>query len=194
MCRFQRHEAPLIMAPHLAKGQVAYLFQGIASNKRSQPVVVDWFAVHHRTGMSFSVGSFEQLLVDTKFDNSMANLGKDSVLAETAKGKLTEAVQVASEHMLSLSHERTQGMRQRIEEDNQRFALWFRRRQGQIHQYREQHKIEGTGRLPRDKEERANRMAKDMELRQEQRRTWLSDTSEVAGLPYLKLAAVFVGE
>jgi hypothetical protein len=194
MCRFQRHEAPLIMAPRLAKGQVAYLFQGIASNKRSQPVVVDWFAVHHRDGTPLSIGSFEQLLADTSFDESIANLGKHSVLAEMAKSKLKEAVQIASQHMLGLIGERTQGLLQRIEEDNHRFASWFRRRQGQIRQYRERHKIEGTGRLPRDKEERANRMTQDMERRQEQRRKWLSDTSEVAGLPYLKLAAVFVGE
>jgi hypothetical protein len=194
MCRFQRHESPIILVPKLGKAHFAYLFQGVLSNKRSQPVVVDWFAVHHRANAPLSVASFEELLAQTGFDKSIANLGNDSSLADLAQEKLQEAVQVARQHMLGLSQERTHGLRQRIDEDNLRFAQWYRRRQHQIQQYKERHRIEGTGRLPRDKEERAKRMTQDMELRQDQRRKWLSDTYEVAGAPYLKLAAVFVGE
>jgi hypothetical protein len=72
MCRFLRHEAPLIVASKLGKGQAAYLFQGVLSNRRSQPVVVEWFAVHLvRPANKFRVASFEKLLTETGFETGI---------------------------------------------------------------------------------------------------------------------------
>src|SRR5262249_29573483 len=50
MCRFLRHEAPLVVAPKLGKGRAAYLFQGGLSNKPSQPRALESVAAHPRRG------------------------------------------------------------------------------------------------------------------------------------------------
>ena len=99
MCRFQRHEAPLIVAPKLGKGRAAYLFQGVLSNKRSQPVVVEWFAVHLRPGQPLRSAAFEKLLAETGFEQGLANTGQESRLADVVQGKLAEAVEAAKQYM-----------------------------------------------------------------------------------------------
>ena len=194
MCRFQRHEAPLVLVPKLGESQIAWLFQGILSNKRCQPVVVDWFAVRGGKKNSLTTCSLEDLLSQSGFGGPVPNTGRESVLAEAAGAQLVQVVQVARDYILGMSTERTADLRQRMDDDNARFGQWVRRRQKQIIEYRERHRIEGSNRLPRDKEERAKRMKDDMDHRQEQRLKWLKETYEVAGAPYLKLAAVFVGE
>lgn len=194
MCRFQRHEAPLVLAPNLGKGRIAYLFQGVLSNRRSQPVVVEWFAVDWLPGKTMTVTPLNQLLTETGFDKGIANPGQMSSRAAIAQGELAKVVQVATTHMQGLKGTRSERMRQRVEEDEKRFGIWFERRRRQIHQYREKSRTAGSGRLPRDKEERAKRMESDLEQRGQQRRKWLAETFEMIGTPYLKLAAVFVGE
>src|SRR5208282_1540013 len=99
MCRFQRHEAPLVMAPKLGKGRVAYLFQGVLSNKRSQPVVVEWFAVNLRPGQPFSVTAFGDLLSKTGFEGGLANTGQESKLGGVARSNLAGAVESAKQYM-----------------------------------------------------------------------------------------------
>jgi len=100
MCRFQRHEAPLVMAPKLGKGRAAYLFQGVLSNKRSQPVVVEWFAVHLRPGQPLAVGPFDKLLLETGFEQGVANTGQESKLVGVAKSKLVGVGRVVGQARL----------------------------------------------------------------------------------------------
>ncbi len=194
MCRFQRHEAPIVLVPQLGKGSVSYLFQGILSNRRCQPLVVDWFVVRTGPKNPAVICDFEQFLKQSGFGGEIPNSGRESTLADFAREQLISVVSTARNHMLALSAERSAGLKQRMDDDNARFGQWVRRRQKQIIDYREKHRIEGTNRLPRDREERAKRMKDDMDQRQHQRLEWLTETYEVAGAPYLKLAAVFVGE
>ena len=194
MCRFQRHEAPLIMATKLGKGRAAYLFQGVLSNKCSQPVVVEWFAVHLRPGQPLAIGALEQLLAETGFEQGLANTGQESKLAGVVKDKLTEAVRAATRHMRELGAERSERLRQRVVEDRQRFEAWLERSSRQIEEDRNSYLAAYGGRVPRDKQERLQRRRNEVVRRKQQREQWLSDTFEVVGTPYLKLAAVFVGE
>src|ERR1700745_3940514 len=106
MCRFQRHEAPLVMAPKLGKGRAAYLFQGVLSNRRSQPVVVEWFAVHLRPGQPLAVGAFERFLIETGFEQGLANTGQESGLTHVVGVRLAEAVEAATKYMQALGGER----------------------------------------------------------------------------------------
>jgi hypothetical protein len=194
MCRFQRHEAPLILLPQLGKNRAAYLFQGVLSNKRSQPVVAEWFAVHMHPNQSLAVGSFEELLCETGFDQGSPNIGQTSILAEMARSRLGEAVQVAREYVQGLGKERSARLRERIEKDNERFESWYQRSLKQIEEEAARYKSSYEGRIPRDKQERLAHRRTDVEHRRAQRRKWLSDTFGVVDSPYLKLAAVFVGD
>jgi ERCC4-related helicase len=194
MCRFERHEAPVITAPTLRKGGAVYLFQGVLSNRRSQPVVVEWFAVHLRPGQEIMIGTFEQLLVDTGFDRGLANPGQTSPLLESCRSSLVEVVRAATEYMLELGAERSERLRQRVVEDRQRFEAWLERSTQQIDKDRTSYLAAYGGRIPRDKQERLQRRRNEVVRRKQKREQWLSDTFEVVGTPYLRLAALFVGE
>jgi len=45
LAKFGRHDAPVIISQHLQPNEYIYLFQGIMSNMKSQPLLVEWFGV-----------------------------------------------------------------------------------------------------------------------------------------------------
>src|SRR5271166_4546364 len=194
MCRLQRHEAPMIMATKLGKGRVAYLFQGVLSNRRSQPVVVEWFAVNWLPDKTMTVTPLNQLLTETGFDKGIANPGQESGLSEAVRSKLAEAVRVATKHMQALGAERSDRLRLRVEEDRERFEAWLGRSRQQIDKDRTHYLAAYGGSIPRNLQERLHNRKRILDERRHQRDRWLTDTFTVVGTPYLKLAAVFVGE
>jgi ERCC4-related helicase len=194
MCRFQRHEAPVIVAPKLGKGRAAYLFQGVLSNKRSQPVVVEWFAVHLRPGQPLGVGAFEELLAETGFEQGLANTGQASKLLGVAGGKLAGVVEEARRYMRLHGEARSVRLEERVEEDRGRFEVWLQRSLQQIDKDRTHYLAAYKGVIPRNLQERLQGRKRSIDDRRQQRERWLTDTFTVVGTPYLKLAAVFVGE
>jgi hypothetical protein len=194
MCRFQRHEAPLILAPRLGSGRAAFLFQGVLSNKRSQPVVVGWFAVHLRPGRPLGVGSFEELLVDTGFDHGLANMGHASKLTSVTRDNLGGAVAEAKRYMELHGEVRLERLREMVEDDRERFEKWHQQSIDQINRQRTHYQAVYGGTIPRNLQERLQSRKRGIDERKQQRERWLTDTFTVVGTPYLKLAAVFVGE
>jgi hypothetical protein len=194
MCRFLRHEAPIILTPKYGKGRAGYLFQGILSNRRSQPVVVQWFTVNWQAGRPLSVNSLDKLLEETGFAPGIANTGKASSLTEKVKAKLGDAVEEARRWIKVHGESRTVRLYDRVEEDRKRFEVWYQRSLDQIGKLRTHYSVAYKGRIPRNLEESLQRRKKNVEDRKLKRDRWLTETFEVVGTPYLKLAAVFVGE
>lgn len=194
MCRFQRHEAPIILTPKLGKGRACYLFQGILSNRRSQPVVVQWFAVNWQAGKNLTVIPLERLLDETGFAPGLANPGQESKLTDKVKAKLGDAVREANRWITLHGESRSVRLNDRVEEDRKRFEGWYQRSLEQIGKLRTHYQAAYKGRIPRNLEENLQRRKKNVEDRKLKRDRWLTDTFEVVGTPYLKLAAVFVGE
>jgi ERCC4-related helicase len=194
MCRFQRHEAPIILAPKFGKGRAGYLFQGILSNRRSQPVVVQWFAVNWQAGRPLSVTTLDKLLEETGFAPGIANPGQASSLAAKVKARLGEAVEEARRWIKLHGESRTLRLHDRVEEDRRRFEAWYQRSLDRIGKLRAHYQESYKGRIPRNLEESLQRRKKNIEDRKLKRDRWLTETFEVVGTPYLKLAAVFVGE
>ena len=85
-------------------------------------------------------------------------------------------------------------LKERVDEDRQRFESWHQRSLDQIAKQRIHYEVAYKGRIPRHLDESLQRRKRSIEDRKEQRGRWLSDTFTVIGTPYLKLAAVFVGE
>ena len=183
MCRFQRHEAPLIMATKLGKGWVAYLVEGILSNKCSQPVVVEWFAVHLRPGQPLAVGALEPLLAETGFEQGLANTGQESELTDLVQRMLAEAVGAATEHMQALGADRSKGLRLQVEEDRRRFEAWLDGSRQRIEKDRTNYLAVYGGHIPRNLQERLQSRKRSIEERQQQRERWLTDTFTVVGTP-----------
>jgi len=192
-CRFQRHEAPVIATQDTGSALMRYLFQGILSNRESQPVIVDWFSVGLEDGESASVHTLDEVIEATGLLEGISNPRQDIAGLGSAQDGLKRAVAIAQEHMEHLRTERGARLEQRVEEDKTRFQAWLSRSEAQIAQYENRRRLPSGG-LARNVAERVQHMRQEVELRRQRRQDWLENTLEVASRPYLKLAAVFVGQ
>ena len=110
------------------------------------------------------------------------------------KGKLTEAVTAAKQYMRVHGEARLIRLEERVEEDRERFQAWHQRSLEQISGLRTHYQAVYGGTVPRNLQERLQGRRRNIDDRKQQRERWLTDTFTVVGTPYLKLAAVFVGE
>src|SRR5262249_19792628 len=83
---------------------------------------------------------------------------------------------------------------ERVEEDRERFEGWLQRSLQQIDKDRTHYLAAYKGVIPPHLQERLHGRKRSIEDPRQQRERWLTDTFTVVGTPYLKLAAVFVGE
>ena len=193
LCRLERHEAPVVVAPQLGAGRWAYLFHGILSNRRSQPVVVDWFAVSYDPSGASEIVSLDDVLARTGLRDGLSNLGESTKLQADLDEHREAAVKLAREHMLELRARRREDLRERIEADRERFELWYLRSTAQIQAYEKRRRSDG-GKVRRDVAEKVRRWTETVEGRKKRREEWFQDSLQVVERPYLKLAAAFTGE
>ncbi len=192
-CRFLRHEAPVIVAPALGPGKAAFLFQGILSNRRSQPVIADWFAVLRQGAAPAPPMSLATLAAATGFAAGLPNTGRPPGRLEALQAALPDIVADAADHMKRLRVHRSDTVQKRLDEDNRRFALWRKNSLRAIDLHESARRM-ASGRVPRDIAERCARRRREVEHLSRQRTEWLEQTLEVVETPYLRLAAVFTGE
>lgn len=196
MCRFQRHEAPVIVDPRIGKDKGYFLMQGILSNKRSQPVVAEWFAIQTDSvaGLSIRILTLQEMLDSTYFDEGIPNAGKPSHLMNQLQDRLKAVIPMALAHMTKLARKRSDALKRRVEEDQERFERWYEQGLGQIDADRTKYQASYSGGIPRNLRERLSFRKHLIEERKTQRTQWLNETFQVGDNPYLRLAAVFVGE
>lgn len=189
---FRRNEAPIILDNHLAPQTADFLFQGIMSNRRSQPVVVEWFSVQW-TPSGFSIRSFQDLLERTQFDEGISNPEKESVLRPTLEQVLPKVVDQARNYIWQQAKARHADLERRMKEDEARFLRWHNRSCEQIDREMQSNRLP-NGKLPKNVHERLEARQRDIDGRLKSREDWLKNTMELVPQPYVKLAAVFVGE
>ncbi len=185
MVRFGRHQAPVILTRDLHSDETILLFQGIISNKRSQPVINDWFGLHSEGGSGWMVVNWAETVGLTGFDNGLSNPGQPSQQIDLIRSQLPEAVKTAQTHMLALRTERADAERRRLQEDLRRLKRWHqattKRIQAQLadargsRRARYQHELDEADKISR------------------RRQQWLTETFTSDPTPYLRLAAVFSG-
>ncbi|MCP4518783.1 MAG: hypothetical protein GY824_26600, partial [Delftia sp.] len=96
LVRFGRHQAPLVITPHLTSTQTILLFQGVLSNLRSQPLVTEWFGVRLDGGQGAGqLLDLQQALAQTGFESGLANAQQESALGARLPDLLPAAVEVA---------------------------------------------------------------------------------------------------
>src|SRR5262249_793232 len=103
-------------------------------------------------------------------------------------------VKTAMQHMRVYGEGRIVRLEDRIEEDRRRFEAWHQRSLQQIDKDRTHYLAAHSGRLPRNLHQRLHSRKRNIAKRRAQRDRWLTDSFRIGGTPYLKLAAVFVGE
>ncbi|MBI2569725.1 MAG: DEAD/DEAH box helicase [Candidatus Schekmanbacteria bacterium] len=192
MCRFARHQAPVIVAPELIPGAMAYLFQALLSNRRSQPVIAEWFAILCEPSGGIEAISLPDLLALTRFAAGIPNVGASRHATSELKRHLSTALAAAGRYLAALGAQRIASMAARLEEDNVRFRTWEERSLRRVAEEEERRRLP-NGKLPRDVAERGDHKRRDIAHRRAQRERWLADTLQVASAPYLRVGAVFVG-
>lgn len=189
---FRRNEAPIILDNNLAPKTADFLFQGVMSNRRSQPVVVEWFSVQW-TPTGFSIRTFQDLLERTQFDEGISNPEKDSVLRPTVEQELSKAVDEARAYIRQQTRARHADLERRMKDDEARFLGWHSRSLQQIDRESEALRLSG-GTLRKDVHERLESRRRNIDGRLKSRQDWLANTMNIVDQPFVKLAAVFVGE
>jgi hypothetical protein len=192
LAHFRRHEAPVVRVTQgLGAGELAFVFQGILSNQRSQPVMVDWFAVRFRGRAAVGVVPLNELAREVALESRLTN---DGLPLETAPlATLREAaVATAREHLQRLRRKRGDRLMPQLLAERDRLKAWRRRSLEQLEGRRTA--IEASGRkLRSDEARRLEDAAAHVERQIKARDEWIKAGLATSELPYLRLALVLVG-
>jgi ERCC4-related helicase len=181
---FGRHEAPVILTQHIQSEQPIFLFQGMLSNRRSQPVISEWFGVQSVDAKDWKILPLEQVFEQTGFLSGLANLGKVSEQLDLLKQLLPNAVDHAREHMDKLRLARGQELGRRLRDDQRKLKKWY-----DAAMYRlaaEEMNARGS------QVQRVYHERKEIKDLYQQRLDWLNDTFTAVYAPYLRVVCAFV--
>lgn len=180
---FKRGEAPLVgLTEGLKKGELIYIISGTIPNRKSTPVVDEWFGVCFTGGNFSGVLTMEEVIARSKYgrvDAANRNLLTDDDVKE-AQALLPAVVAQAQGFMREKSGQYRAKIGPQIEEERDKLMELENRHKEVIHQMSlfEQEKT----RREREVEELFQRLSK-----------WVRDTMEIEDNPHLKLVAVLKG-
>jgi len=191
---FARHEAPVLRVIRGLEGsERVFLFQGVVSNMRSQPTLVEWFGVRFHRGQAVGIVSLAEIMGDTGLDQSTANPGGG--LTEVIEADLlslrASAVQAAREHMQELRKQRAGEIGGPLREGLRRVKEWRNKSIADIDAKSAALKTR-HGKLRKDQERRLTDARNEIEKRHAARREWINQGMRTAPEPYLRVVAVLI--
>ena len=186
LIRFGRHEAPIIISPSLPDDELIYIFQGVLSNQRSQPVITDWFGIKLNAEGDFSRISFEDVIEISGLNSKIPNSGKESANMRLAAKKIKNAVDLATDYLKKRRIERGQAESGRLREDLRKLKHW--KDSSLVKKNARRKSLRGaiTAKIRQEQ--------KEVEALFEQREKWLNDTYSVVNAPYIRLVMVLTGK
>lgn len=185
LVRFSRHEAPVVLTRQLGAHDSIFLWQGILSNGRSQPVIGDWFGVQLTGDRVEDVLTLDDVLLLSGFREGLPNSGAESARAGQMRAALPEALTVARRHMAELRKSRADEERDRLRNDLRALKQW---RQASLARIAAQ-EATAHGALAA----RLAHQRREIEALSSQRERWLDETVRTVETPYLRLVVVFSG-
>lgn len=172
---FTRHEAPVLKTGAAAP---IYLFQGIVSNRRSQPILVKWFGVSGEQILPFS-----EILRD--LERATTNPGQQFQDAPLYEG-LPSAIASARQSLEDERVARGRDLADRMRPEQARVREWFNKKMQEFeHQERQGLRSEAERR-------RLERERDDVTKRWESRKRWFEEGIRTEPDAFLRLAAVLV--
>lgn len=189
---FRRHEAPVVRVPAgLGATEAGFLFQGILSNKRSQPVIVDWFAVVFTDDDASRIVPFEDLIEAAALSATMPNAAVE-IATDALAARRETAVQAARDHTLRLRAERADLHRKPLKEQQRRVNRWKSKALAQVDARQARWTQKGR-KLRADQERRLEAEREEIEARVASRQRWIQQGLATVDQPYLRIAAALVG-
>lgn len=189
LAAFRRHEAPVMRVPRgLDEGEAALLFQGVLSNKRSQPMIVDWFVVLFKGEEARGTESLTDFAERTGLTGALPNPGRE-IPGAWLQGLREPAVELAKEHMATLRAERRRAVRKPLAISERKVKAWRKSALDRVSEI-EGRQIKTLG--ERRARKAADRRRQEIEDRFQRRQKWIVEGLSTSDVPYLRLAAVFV--
>lgn len=188
---FRRHEAPVLLVQRgLEPGDCCFVFQGVLSNKRSQPMLAEWFGVRFAANDTLQVEALKDLAARVGLSDALVNAGQPTDF-DRPRALRIAAVEAAKAYMTARRDERGARLTPILKEGQQRLKGWVQRKQQEIEARRTAATSSGKA-LRADIAQRLDERSREIERQDKQRRTWLTDTMSTIATPYLRIAAVLV--
>ena len=186
---FGRQEAPLVGIPTFEKGEVIFCMAGSIPNRRSAPLVDEWFGLRFVNGRFDRQLSMEELLSRTQFDRSdRPNAGTlTDEDAQAVSALRSEAVAQAKRVMAAAAQAYNDGPYEKIYPELDKLEKLKARHEAHLEE-----KYEQLSFLGRQKQKDAEQ--RHIEKIFDDFFTWVKDSMDIeAHHPYIRIAAVFMG-
>ena len=195
LAAFGRHEAPVLrMARGLEPGTQVFLFQGVYSNRLSQPLIVRWFGIPFRGAKAGEPIELEALVDDLGLASSPANPsgGLDDDSRGALEGLRIPATEAARSYMSEQRLLRAESLSATLKQSLSELSAWKASRE-QVHQL-EMYTKTADGKTVRNQARvrRAEQRIEDTRKLVAKREEWIKMGLKTTEEPYLRLVAVFV--
>ncbi len=192
--KFARHEAPVLrLAKGLGSDERVVIFQGVISNNRSQPVLVEWFGVRFEGSQPAGVAPLAELVAATGLHAVTSNPGGalSTRLEQELSGLLGPGVEFARTYMLGLRKQRAADIAEPLREGLRKVKRWHDQRAADLESWREA-LVAKQGKLRSDQVKRLEGERSEVQKRHQARRDWISNRMQTVPEPYLRVAAVLI--
>jgi superfamily II DNA or RNA helicase len=180
---FGRGEAPLIGIPEkLNNNEVIYIIAGLIPNRKSTPVVDEWFGLKFKNGKFIEEMTMEQVILETGFGRN--DIPNRNNLPESAKDIVEEA-------MSSVVEEAQKVLKRYFKEYQDKIDPLIYEELEKLNSLRDKHKIYQLSLFEneRKKDEEERRVDELFNTYID----WVHDTLEIENNPYLRVVAVLMG-
>ena len=180
---YGRGEAPLIGLPgKLTENEFIYIVAGTIPNRKSTPVVDEWFGLRYVNGKFFEEMTMEQVIFKTGYGRS--DIPNSNKLSDINR-------QAAEALMPSVVSEANKVLRRYSEEYRNRINPQINAEIGKLAELEERHKDYQLSLF--EDERRKSAKLREVERIFEQFIKWVHDTLEIKDNPYLRIIAVLTG-
>jgi SNF2 family DNA or RNA helicase len=176
LANFQRHEAPVLQVRGL--GQPTYVFQGVVSNFRSQPVLISWFGVQGEKIITMAE-------LHTLLSPTLTNPG-DRFEPGPLNQALPSAIQAARNHMEDERQRRGRELGGLVRNDKRRIVAWEQKKRKSFQA------LNSGATLSAPERRRLEREKDDVERRVKAWETWFQEAVKTSPNVYLRVAAVLL--
>ena len=185
-----RHQALVVSVPSgLEPDDALFLFQGIFSNRRSQTVLVDWFAVPFRADVPQPSVSWDEAIVRSGLRNVKGNPATKTVPAILPDLRQA-AVAQAREHMHALRGQRAEQIAAPLRSGLRALSAW---RDKSLDILKSERTLAAkAGKVPEPRRRRIEADERHVNAAFKERREWIDQGMRTVPEPYLRLAAVFI--
>ena len=191
---FGRHAAPILEISHGLDGvESLFLCQGIISNLRSQPVIIDWFGVPFEQEEPGEVMALDALLDVTRLNQAPPNpvSGISGRVLERLNKQRAASVITAIDYMLQIRNRRAEALGAELRENVRALKDWKESRIA-ASVMRQERLFGNKPGAQKRREKIIDQDRKHSEDIYKHRHVWINEVLRTSKQPFIRIAAVFI--